>query len=473
MMTGPDTRAPEDAPPASGGASSLGHRTSMRFRGGAPALLRLPWGLPLDAWPDAGITFLQLPVGESRHVVRFVSVEGEVVACKELPLRPGQKEYDVMRALEEKGAPAVRVVGLVERPDEDVAVVVTAYLARSLQLRRLFRRLPEAARRHRERLLDAMATLLVELHRNGVFWGDCSLANTLLLRDGQSLQAHLVDAETSEVHARLSDGQRSLDVDLAVENVAGDLLDLAIAEGRSLDEADDDLAAAESLRERYENLWAELHRAEPVRADERYRVEARLRRLNALGFVVQEVRLDPVGDGDAQIARLRVAVGDRRFHAERLLRLTGLVAGEWQATVLLNDLAAWAGLSRPEDPGPLGDEPLTAGAFSPMHQVARRWVHQVFEPAVLRLREVLGPDLDPIQAYCDLLEVKWLLSEQAGHDIGDHMAVEHLAAHTVPVDSAAATAVAEEPTTVGPAGEAVPVEPAAVAPLFAPGGGAA
>ena len=462
MTFGPGAESPPGFGVGSPAEATFGPRISMRFRGGAPALLGLPWALPLEAWPEAGVTFLQLPVGESRHVVRFVSVDGEVLACKELPLRPGRKEYEVMRALEEKGAPAVRVVGLVERPDEDVAVVVTAYLARSLQLRRLFRRLPEAARRHRERLLDAMATLLVELHRNGVYWGDCSLANTLLLRDGQALQAHLVDAETSEVHGKLSDGQRSLDVDLAVENVAGDLLDLAIAEGRSLDEADDDLAAAQSLRDRYENLWAELHRAEPVRPDERYRVEARLRRLNALGFVVEEVCLDPTGDADGPVARLRVAVGDRRFHAQRLLRFTGLVAGEGQATVLLNDLAAWAGLSRPEDPGPLGDEPLTAGAFSPMHQVARRWMHQVFEPAVEGLREVLGPDLDPIQAYCDLLEVKWLLSEQAGHDIGDRVAVEHLASNTVPVDSAAATAVAEEPSRVGPAGEAVPLDPVIV-----------
>lgn len=428
----------------------------MRFRREAPALLGLPWTLPLEEWPEAGVSFLELPVGESRHIVRFVSLDGEVVAIKELPLRPGQKEYGVLRALEEKGAPTVRVVGLVERPDEDVAVVVTSYLARSLQLRRLFRRLPEAARRHRERLLDAMATLLVELHRNGVYWGDCSLANTLLLRDGQALMAHLVDAETSEVYETLSDGQRSLDVDLAVENVAGDLLDLAIAEGRSLDEADDDLAAAQSLRERYENLWAELHRADRIRPDERYKVEARLRRLNALGFVVEEVRLEPTGTEEGALARLRVAVGDRRFHAERLLRLTGLEAGEGQATVLLNHMAAWSGIARPEDPD-ADESPATA--FSPMAMAARRWMHEVFEPTVSRLREVLGPDLDPIQAYCDWLEVKWLLSEQAGHDVGDWVAIEHLADHSVPEDSAAAVAVAEEPARIGPGGEPVPVEP--------------
>jgi hypothetical protein len=54
-----------------------------------------------------------------------------------------------------------------------------------------------------------MASLLVDLHRNGVYWGDCSLANTLFSRDGQRLQAWLVDAETSEIHPELTAGQRT------------------------------------------------------------------------------------------------------------------------------------------------------------------------------------------------------------------------------------------------------------------------
>ena len=54
------------------------------------------------------------------------------------------------------------------------------------QYRRLFMRLPHDQPRHRARLLDAMAGLLVELHRRGVFWGDCSLASTLFSRDGRA-----------------------------------------------------------------------------------------------------------------------------------------------------------------------------------------------------------------------------------------------------------------------------------------------
>jgi hypothetical protein len=420
-------------------------RVLMRFREDATRLLAMPWSTTLEEWPAQGVTFVALPVGESRHVVRFVGVGPDILAFKELPVRPARREYDVMRELEARGAPAVKAIGLVERPDEDAAILVTRYLARSLQLRRLFRRLPEAARRHRELFLDAMTSLLVELHRGGIYWGDCSLANTLLLRDGPALQAYLVDAETSEVHGTLSEGQRYLDVGLAVENLAGDLLDIAAASGRTIDEAEDDLAAAQSLRDRYERLWSEIHDAEPIRPDERYRVEARLRRLNALGFVVEEVILEP-GSADRAEAKLRVAVGSRRFHASRLRQLTGLDVREGQATVLLNDLAAWAGFSAEVAEGPANGD--LGAPDSPFQRAARRWLLEVFEPTLERIRARLGPDADPIQAYCDLLEVRWLLSEEAGHDVGTDAALDRMASHLVPVGSAAGMAVAEEPAGV-------------------------
>ena len=82
------------------------------------------------------------------------------------------------------------------------AILMTEYLAYSIQYRRLLMRFPLGPGPYRARLLDAMAWLLVDLHRSGVFWGDCSLANTLFRRDGDRIQAFLVDAETSEIHPR-------------------------------------------------------------------------------------------------------------------------------------------------------------------------------------------------------------------------------------------------------------------------------
>ncbi len=51
-----------------------------------------------------------------------------------------------------------------------------------------------------------------------------------------------------------------------------------------------------------------------------------------------------------------------------------------------------------------------------------------------------------IQAYCDMLEVRWLLSEQAGRDVGTNKALAALRRDTVPTDAAAKLAIAEVPT---------------------------
>jgi len=406
---------------------------SIRLRRATPGLLSLPWLDPLAEWSPEAAEFRELPVGPSRHIVRFVVADGVLYALKELPTRVARKEYQVLRDLEARILPAVEVVGLVEQPTGGNAVLVTEYLRNSWQYRRLFQRLPRLAK-HRERLLDAMAILLVDLHRAGVFWGDCSLANTLFRRDGQALQAFLVDAETSEVHPSLTDGQRRLDLEILVDNITGDLLDLAVALGGDGQEIDEHLAAASSVATRYQQLWDELTGREVFGLDERYKVAGRVRRLNELGFAVDELELQPVGD-DACYLRLRVAVANRRFHVEQLRRLTGLEVGEGQATVLLNDLRAFQARLERQDPALAGDA-----------VIGERWLAECLRPGAARAAAALGGQADPIQAYCDLLEVRWLLSERAGRDVGDQAALEALASMQAPPESAAAMAVVEAPT---------------------------
>ena len=228
------------------------------------------------------------------------------------------------------------------QPDEGNAILVTRYLERSWQYRRLLMRIPPEQRAHRDRLLDAMASLLVDLHRNGVFWGDCSLANTLFSRDGQVLQAWLVDAETSEIHPQLSDGQRQHDVDILVENVAGGLVDLAARLGQPDEMFDALVEEAASVATRYQALWDVLH-AEPVfpYAD-RFQIEGQIRRIHELGFAVDEVNLQFTGEGHEQL-QLKLVVAARRFHATQLQDLTGLTVGEGQARILLADLRAYQG----------------------------------------------------------------------------------------------------------------------------------
>ena len=416
-------------------------RVTMRFREGKQALLELPWDKPLVEWPNEAVEFIDLPVGASRHTVRFIVVDEGIIALKELPLEVGHREYDVMRELEARGAPAVKAIGLVERSGLESAIIATRYLARSFQFRRLFSRLPEGERKYRDQLLDAMTSLLVELHRIGLFWGDCSLANTLLLRDGQTLQAHLVDAETSEIHDQLSDGQRATDLEIAVENVAGDLADLAVMNGRSIEDIDDDLAAALSLQDRYDNLWNALHKDISVSSDKRYRVDKRLRALHELGYVVDEVILEPSDDGSDEL-RLRVAVAGRDYHSRRLRQLTGIEAGEGQSAILLNDLTAWAGMGWA---GSWDSKEGESGRVLTRRDGAR-WMLEILEPVVAQLIDHLGPEIDPLQTYCDLLEVRWLLSEQAGHDVGNDAALGSMASAQTPAGSVARMVVAEEDT---------------------------
>jgi hypothetical protein len=386
----------------------------FRLRTPSAGLLGLPWDRPLSDWVVPDVPLRDIAVGPSRHLVKFVDADDQLWAVKDMPPRIAMKEYDVLRRLEDMELPAVRPAGLVLQPEFDTAILVTRYLEGSWQYRRLFMRLPPDQPKHRARLLDAMAGLLVELHRHGVFWGDCSLANTLFSRDGQLLQAWLVDAETSEVHPSLSRGQRHYDLDILVENVAMGMLDLAERLEVSEEFQNTLIAEAEQTRVRYNELWDVLH-AEPVFGfSDRYRVEGTIRRLNDLGFAVDELSMQPDSANPSQL-RLHVAVGDRRFHAQRLRELTGLDVGEGQARILLGDLQAYqAQLCR--EVGHDVDESAAA----------RLWVIELLTPTEQLAHAALHHTGTPIQAYCDLLEVRWLLSE--------------------PPDSAAKLAIAEVPT---------------------------
>ncbi|CAN5782957.1 DUF4032 domain-containing protein [soil metagenome] len=406
----------------------------LRLRAPTPGLLALPWDRPLSEWVVPEVPLRDIAVGMSRHLVKFVDADDQLWAVKDMPPRVAIKEYDVLRRLEDMGLPAVHPAGLVLQPEFETAILVTRYLEGSWQYRRLFMRLPPDQTAHRARLLDAMAGLLVELHRHGVFWGDCSLANTLFSRDGQLLQAWLVDAETSEVHPSLSNGQRRHDLEILVENVAEGLVDLAERLGLPEEMHETLIAEAEQVQARYDTLWELLH-AEPVFGfTDRYRVEGTIRRLNDLGFAVDELALQPVSTDPSQL-RLHVAVGDRRYHAQHLRDLTGLDVGEGQASILLGDMRAYqAQLCR--EVGHDVDE----------RTAARLWVIEVVNPTEPLAHAAVHHAGTAIQAYCDLLEVRWLLSEEAGRDVGTNAALSALARNVIPADSAAEMGIAEIPT---------------------------
>ena len=380
----------------------------LRLRDPAIDLVELPWELPLGEWFGDRLAFRHVPVGPSRHLVRFLVSSGVLYALKELPITVARSEYEVLLHLENLGLPTVEAAGVAEAPARDSAILVTKFLPHSLQYRRLMMRLPPGPRSYRDRLLDAMAFLLVDLHRSGVFWGDCSLANTLFRRDGDRIQAYLVDAETSAVFPSLSDGQRTYDLEILVENVAFGLADLAAMQGGADDS--DAISAAERVGDRYAQIWTLIHDEPVLHPDDRQAIRNRVRRLNELGYSV-DLDLDPdAADGRV---RLRMSVTTRRYHAREFERRTRVRALEGQAWLLLNDLneyGTW--LEWSESRAVSADE------------VAERWLHDVYRPTLARIAEAVDPRRDLVQAYCDVLEEKWFLSEQEGRDVGLATAIE-------------------------------------------------
>ncbi|MDK3256017.1 DUF4032 domain-containing protein [Blastococcus capsensis] len=368
----------------------------------ATGLLALPWHQPLEEWDDEHL--LDVPQrGISRHVVRFVAVEGRVYALKEIAEPLARHEYALLAQFEAEGLPAVSVLGIcVDRPGDQQAILVTRYLEYSMSYRWLFS--GPQGERSAEQLLDTMVVLLVRLHLAGIFWGDCSLSNTLFRLDAGTFAAYLVDAETVERYPSLTRGQRAYDVDLARERVGAELLDLQY--GGLLPPGIDPLEVAEGLPRRYESLWEEVIREEVFRTDEqRYRVAERLQRLNELGFDVGEVELITAEDG----TRLRVdtRVAEPGHNRRELFRLTGLEVQERQAQRLLNDVRAFRAYLEQKTGRPVPES--TAG-----HQ----WLAEVYQPVVDAIPPELAGRLAPAEVFHEVLEHRWFLSERAGRDVG-------------------------------------------------------
>ncbi len=365
-----------------------------------PALLDLPWSLPLEQWPTELIA--ALPRGISRHVVRFARLSGGIVAVKEIKAELARDEYQLLRQLRRLDLPCVEPLAVVSgRTDAHGqpldACLVTRHLQFSLPYRVLF------SQHLREdtttRLADALAVLLVRLHLAGFFWGDVSLSNTLFRRDAGAFSAYLVDAETGELHDRLSTGQREHDLDLAQVNIAGELMDLAAA--GFLPEGLDPIDVSHEIIERYRGLWQELTGDEWFEVGERWRVDERIRRLNALGFDVDELAITT--DLEGTQVRIEPKVVDAGHHSRRLLRLTGLDVEENQARRLLNDLDSYrAAMDRQGD-----DESL----------VAHDWLSRVYQPTARAVPRELSAKLEPAEIFHEILEHRWYMAEKVGHDV--------------------------------------------------------
>jgi hypothetical protein len=365
-----------------------------------PALLQLPWDIPLEDWDDS----LDVPMarGISRHVVRFVRVEAEVYAVKETRPRWAEREYGMLRDLGRLRLPVVEPVGIVSGRESDDGepiepALITRHLAHSLPYRALFsHRLQDDTL---DRVVDALVVLVTRLHLAGFFWGDCSLSNALFRRSAGEFSAYLVDAETGELHDQISAGQREHDLELLRVNVYGEFLDLQA--GGLLDTNIDPIVLVERIEERYAELWEAFTGVEKFGTEEMWRIEQRIERLNALGFDIDE--LDIVTDWDGATIRIQPKVVEAGHHARRLQGLTGLDVEESQARRLLNDLDAFAAAHDLQ-----AEDPMI---------VAHRWLTDVYEPLQAMVPEELRGVLEPAELFHDVLEHRWYLSEAAGEEV--------------------------------------------------------
>ncbi|MBB6628606.1 DUF4032 domain-containing protein [Nocardioides sp. KIGAM211] len=362
-----------------------------------PAIVTLPWNLPLEEWSDDFL--VPLPRGLSRHVVRIVRLHDRTYAVKETVEEIAFREYRLLRDLQRLGLPAVVPQGVVTgREDDDdeelPAALMTEHLRFSLPYRSLFSHGLTAD--NLPSLIDAMVVLLVRLHLADFYWGDVSLSNVLFRRSAGGFAAYLVDAETGELKSSLSASMREYDLTVATENVFAELLDLQASE--SLDAEVQAHEIVEMLADRYHALWDELTAEEEFSTEEMWRIEQRIERLNDLGFDVEEI--DIVTDFDGDQVRIQPRVVELGHHQRELQALTGLNVEDAQARRLLNDIAAFAAHFD------LGREDRAL--------VANRWLTKIYEPLMAMVPPEARGKLEPAEIFHEILVHRWYLSERAG-----------------------------------------------------------
>ena len=381
-----------------------------------PALLDLPWELPLQEWPAEVLA--ALPRGLSRHIVRFVNLSERVIAVKEIGESVAYREYELLRNLLRLGAPCVTptavITGRTDLSGQALnSVLVTEHLSYSLPYRALFSQYmrPETA----TRLIDALAVLLVRLHLLGFYWGDVSLSNTLFRRDAGAFAAYLVDAETGELHTEgLTEGKRLYDIDVARTNIIGELMDLQA--GALLEPSVDTIEVGDRIVTRYTELWNVLTAEESFSMSERWRVRHRIEKLNELGFDVGELIMRTDERGNHLVIQPKVV--DAGHYHRQVMRLTGLDVQERQGQRMLNDLEAYRAMSGRKD--------------DPIELVAHAWLAEVFEPTIQAVPMEMRRKLEPAEIFHEILEHRWYMSEQQRRDVSTKEAVDDYVAHVLP-----------------------------------------
>ncbi|MEZ5296401.1 MAG: DUF4032 domain-containing protein [Ilumatobacteraceae bacterium] len=362
-------------------------------------IVDLPFREPLDSWDMSNVHRV---LGLHRHVVKLLEFGQVSYVVKEIPDHLAEREYRLLRWLADTDLPTAEVVALVTERDVGDGLLVTRHLDYSLPYRSLLMGRGLEIPYLGDRLLDAMVALLVRIHLNGLYWGDCSLSNILFRRDAGALQAYIIDLETAERYDSLSDGQRAMDVLIATDNMAGGLLDLQA--GGRLKDGIDPIAVALAVEERYHALWDEITAPASARIGDSQPMRDRLDRLHALGFAIEEMEVVTGSDGNT--IHFVPKVVEHGYHREQLASLTGLRAGDNQARRMLQDIKQYQAMLRAETQRPV-----------PLNVAAVRWLDRVFEPVMAAIPPEMFDRLQPPEIFHQLLEHRWYMAEQTGLDL--------------------------------------------------------
>lgn len=354
-------------------------------------LLSLPWEHPLETWQNHPLRLLEIRSGLARHVVRFLSSGGRQYAVKETSHENAEREFANYERLLRLGIPTLVPAGIVTR-DDGAAVVrtavgpqlqrrITGYLVTELMEKVvpdsfLFRR--AFTRENRSRIWDAVIRLFVELHTNGVFWGDASLANMLIHFSTETvpevgrrtrLRAMLADAETVEIHRTISDALRRADLEFFLESMQWVEADLAA--GGTVRDPLLTQNDTEYLRREYERVFA---------------VELEMRSFELITRI----------DADRMLGNF-----DARGYGRLLLQ--HIQEHKWYLSE-------------------------RRGSETPIAEAAEDWYRTVFRP-VCRIFQEHGlidhfPDKTAASLYVEIMEHKYFMSQRLRRDVGLPAAVE-------------------------------------------------
>jgi uncharacterized protein YbaR (Trm112 family) len=375
----------------------------------------LPWDIQLEEWAEHGIQLLVVRRGDSRHPVIFIEREGTRYAIKETTPRMAEREIRNLQEIEHRGIPALSPIGTVHVTLPPIALDVPGIrgmrqyinadrgytvtrLAPRVVPHVLLYRLP-LTRRTKQRMLSAVAVLMVELHEHGIYWGDPSLANALLRIDGRQILGIMADAETVEMFpGPISEGLREQDLAQFGESLAWQAEDLRQAKGLP-----EDVQVLDDDDYRY---FYQRYRA--VRKE-----HARVTGNHDLSTIYQTQRLFRAIDD------WRGILSERASSAVH--QLTPVLPGWYQQRIYdlihITIPRAYAHRFYNLIVGHKDIMSKNTGHAVSLEEAAHDWYENYHLPTILLLNHRLTNEQDPMQVYFAIMQHKWNMSMKAGYEI--------------------------------------------------------